>query len=114
MFLLDYLTMKLPFLMTFSFAIVFFVQLGSLIYSALCPTELYTTMEKVPLPSGSFPITFKICVTPGFNETALFEAGYDSLRDYNRGLNRFNNSIGGWAGHTLEGGILNATGKLHG
>jgi hypothetical protein len=69
-------------------------------------------MKKVALTGDSFPITFKICVNPGFNETVLFEAGYASAFDYSFGWNRFNSSVGGWAGHTKDGGTLNATGNI--
>ena len=111
MSLLEIITMKLPLLMRLSFAIVFFVQLSSLIHNALYPTELYTTMRKERLTRDNFPLTLRICVTPGFNEAALFEAGYNSSYSYNMGLSRFNRSVGGWAGHTLDGGTLNATGN---
>jgi hypothetical protein len=100
--------------MTLGFAVVFLVQLCSLVHSALYPTELYTTMRKEPLTRENFPLTFKLCVTPGFNETALYEAGYDSAYHYNMGWSRFNGTFGGWAGHTLDGGTLNATGNSYG
>ena len=55
---------------------------------------------------------FKICVKPGFNSTALEEAGYDTkygLFRYFLGRSKFNRSTYGWGGHTssseVKGGV---------
>ena len=48
----------------------------------------------------SFPLVIKICVSPGFNQTAIYELGYAGLWQYFRGKSRFDNNVFGWAGHT--------------
>ena len=59
-----------------------------------------------------FPLTAKICVKPGFNETELYNAGYNhALALFPcRTRSRYDWSIVGWAGHTEDGGTLDAAG----
>ena len=90
---------------------MFCVQLGSLVKNSLDPTELSTVIRKESLESQDmFPLTAKICVKPGFNDTELYNAGYVSTLHYFLGLSRYNMSIIGWAGHTEDGGTLDAAG----
>ena len=48
----------------------------------------------------SFPLVIKICASPGFNQTAIYELGYAGVWQYFRGKSRFDNNVFGWAGHT--------------
>ena len=49
-----------------------------------------------------FPLVIKICVIPGFNQTALQELGYKEAFSYFVGRDKYynDNSTYGWAGHT--------------
>ena len=49
---------------------------------------------------GNFPFIIKICPDPGFNLTAIREAGYFEIEPYFRGENMFDTSVIGWAGYT--------------
>ena len=71
------------------------------------PTLLNMDASEIDLQDIEFPLDIKICAEPGFNETAIEEAGYDgkSPWKYFTGVSRFNSSIVGWAGHTKDFGI---------
>ena len=53
-----------------------------------------------------FPLVIKICVIPGFNQTALQEAGYSDMESYFLGQNWFDIPTVGWAGITNENETL--------
>ena len=53
-----------------------------------------------------FPLVIKICVIPGFNQTALQEAGYSDMESYFLGQNLFDIPTVGWAGITNENETL--------
>ena len=59
--------------------------------------ELYTTKEKTTLENLSFPLVLKVCVNPGFNNTALLFYGYKDTNDYFTGY-AINGSFVGWTG----------------
>ena len=60
-----------------------------------------------------FPVLFKLCVKPAFNQTELEAAGYENSWGYFKGESMFNSSIIGWAGHTRDGQIVSdVSGKL--
>jgi hypothetical protein len=59
-----------------------------------------------------FPLIFKICVNPGFNETVVYEAGYDNIGMYFLGRSRFNYSKVGWAGHTNTLGVQGSVAEV--
>ena len=70
------------------------------------PTLLNTDASEIDLQDIEFPLDIKICAEPGFNETAIEEAGYaKSPWKYFTGVSRFNSSIVGWAGHTKDFGV---------
>ena len=56
----------------------------------------------MPLEDIEFPLVIKICTVPGFNQTALHEAGYEDTWKFFLGQSRFNESVFGWAGHTED------------
>ena len=53
-----------------------------------------------------FPLVAKICIIPGFNQTALHEVGYQATWEYFIGQSKFNGSVFGWAGHTNDSRIV--------
>ena len=75
-------------------------QLGHVLEGYIKPTITRTWEEDVPLEDIDFPLVIKICVVPGFNQTALYEVGYYDAGGYFLGQSRFNESVIGWAGHT--------------
>ena len=80
--------------------VVLTVQLVVLLDSYVNPTNTRTWDEEVMLADIEFPLIFKICVIPGFNEKAVYDAGYYSTYFYFLGQSLYDNQIYGWAGHT--------------
>jgi hypothetical protein len=69
-------------------------------------------VEEKDLQDMDFPIVFKICVTPGFDEVALQEAGYDSTNSYFYGTSIYNETTIGWAGHTSKSGVQGSVAEI--
>ena len=87
------------------FFVLFFGDIFS--RSFVVPDLMNTDSSEIDLKDMKFPLDIKICPQPGFNKTAIGEAGYDekSWWSYFKGVGRFNSSIVGWAGHTRDGGV---------
>ena len=83
-------------------ALILIAQLGSVLNNFINPTVSHTWEKDLTLENMEFPVVFKICVIPGFNTTALKEAGYDDSFNYFLGRSRFNNKTIGWAGHSAS------------
>ena len=91
--------------------LAFLVQMIVLTQSLLNPSQTIsqTKIENVTLEN--FPVLFRICIKPGFDDEALQDAGYENAFKYFVGQSRYNLTLYGWAGHTEEGGIVtNVTG----
>ena len=96
-------TMKtLLILANIAFTVILAVQLSHVLEGYFKPTTTRTWEEEVPLKDIDFPLVIKVCVIPGFNQSALIEMGYDNTWRYFLGLSRFNHSMFGWAGHTKD------------
>ena len=109
--ILSFLSKKHVMVLNLVFFCMFCVQFGSLVKNTLDHTELSTVMRKESLESqDTFPLTAKLCVKPGFNQTELFKAGYVDALGYFHGRSRHSNYTIGWAGHTEDGGTLDAAG----
>ena len=80
--------------------VVLTVQLVVVLDSYVNPTNTRTWDEEVMLADIEFPLIFKICVIPGFNEKAINDAGYYDTYFYFLGQSLFDNRTYGWAGHT--------------
>ena len=61
--------------------------------------------EMVKMSQRGFPVRISLVITPGFNETALQEAGYNDTYNYFVGRSKYENNNVGWAGHTADGGV---------
>ena len=84
------------------------IQLKSVFIDYMEPTVFNVVVEERDLHDMDFPLVFKICVKPGFNNTALEEAGYYTTfgpLDYFIGRSKYNRSNFGWAGHTATSGV---------
>ena len=84
------------------------VQLKSVFINYMEPTVFNVVVEERDLQDMDFPLVFKICVKPGFNNTALEEAGYNTTfgpLEYFLGRSKYNRSSYGWAGHTATSGV---------
>ena len=93
--------------------LAFLVQMVTLTRSLLNPSQTisHTSIENVTVED--FPVIFKVCIKPGFDDEALQEAGYESTFEYFLGKSRYNQSLYGWAGHTEEGGVVtNVEGEI--
>ena len=70
------------------------------------PSDTLTGTERVQLAEIDFPLNFKICIKPGFDDKELHRMGYSHSLAYMDGRSMFNGSIFGWAGHTPDGRIV--------
>ena len=96
--------MKSPwYLIRFACLVAFLVQITTLIAGMINPKETLIRTEKVDFDQIDFPLVFKICIKPGFNETELKILGYRNSLDYLMGKSKYNESLFGWAGHTADG-----------
>ena len=77
------------------------------------PSLLNTDTSEVDLKDIEFPLAIKICAEPGFNETAIEEAGYKKTSYYFKGISQFNSSLVGWAGHTEHFGVKGSAEEVH-
>ena len=84
--------------------IILTVQLAHVLEGYIKPTVTRTWEEEILLKDIEFPLVVKVCVVPGFNQTAIHEVGYADAWHYFIGQSRFNKSLIGWAGHTEESG----------
>ena len=82
------------------------IQLAHVLESFFKPTITRTWEEEVALRDVDFPLVAKICVIPGFNQTALHEVGYQATWEYFIGRSKFNGSVFGGAGHTNDSRIV--------
>ena len=82
------------------------IQLANVLESYIQPTITRTWEEEVPRQDMEFPVVIKVCVVPGFNQTAMHQLGYWDTWTYFLGQSRFNQSVYGWAGHTEDLGTL--------
>ena len=80
--------------------------MGLSFYGQIRPDKTVAKTTKKRLEEIDFPVVFKICVNPSFNETELEGVGYENMYMYFMGQSRFNGSIYGWSGHTDDGGVF--------
>ena len=80
------------------------VQLANVLQGYIKPQTTRTWDEYARLEDMEFPLVIKICVVPGFNQTALRELGYYDTFSYFVGRDHYENDIStyGWAGHTND------------
>ena len=67
--------------------------------------QVEDTLSHHSLADMAFPVLIKVRVSPGYNATALLEAGYSSTEGYFAGQSRHRPAHFGWAGHTEDGGV---------
>ena len=90
-----------------AFTALLTVQLTQVLGGYIKPQITQTWEEEVPLGAMEFPLVIKICVVPGFNQTALREVGYEDTYAYFLGLDNIDNgNVFGWAGHTGDSGTF--------
>ena len=76
--------------------IAFMVQALIITLNYLHPNQTTTDTFRHDLVEMDFPVIFKICVVPGFNDSEVKRHGYAGTNDYFYGIS---NSIIGWGGH---------------
>ena len=93
--------------------VAFLLQLGSVFIDGyIAPTEIQSVTETKNLRDIKFPLVFKICVNPGFNYTAIHEAGYSGHNHYFKGYSKYNKSVYGWGGHTNTSGVVGSVEQI--
>ena len=70
--------------------IAFTIQLGSVIENYIFPTVTNTNLIEKNIKDVGFPLIIKICIKPGFNETAIKEAGYEDVWGFFKGQSMYN------------------------
>ena len=88
------------------------LQLGHVLEGYVNPTITRTWEKEVGLEDIDFPVNIKICVIPGFNQTALQEVGYEDTWRYFLGQSMFNQSVYGWAGHSEDSGTIGTVSEV--
>ena len=78
-------------------------HLTSIVYDKHNPESTIGVTEKTQLDKIDFPAVFKVCMTPGFNETELRQVGYSNTWGYFHGQSKYKKQIFGWSGHTKDG-----------
>ena len=58
--------------------VAFFYQTYTLINGMINPSETLISMQERNLSDIRFPLIFKICIKPGFNETEVMNLGYST------------------------------------
>ena len=96
------------FLVNFTCFLAFSIQLTSVLGSFLDRTQTNIHKHEEDLLGKKFPIILKLCFNPGFNDTAINEAGYKDIFGYFAGQSKYNKSVYGWAGHTEDGGVVDS------
>ena len=82
---------KAPFyLIRFLCLVAFLIQTSTLINGMLNPKETLIGTNKVDFEKIEFPLIFKICIKPGFNDTELRNLGYLNSLTYLLGISRYN------------------------
>ena len=101
------------YLIRFACLVAFLLQITTLIAGMINPKETLISTQKVDFDKIDFPLVFKICIKPGFNETELRILGYQNSLGYLFGNSRYNESLFGWAGHTLDGKVVSNVSGNH-
>ena len=88
--------------------------MSHLLWNVLEPTKTHTYVEEVKLQDFDFPVNLKICLRPGFNNTALQQLGYRNFFTYLLGMSNFDQALLGWGGHTSDStGLTSAKAVLN-
>ena len=64
------------------FTVFFTIQLAHVLQGYIKPQTTRTWDEYARLEEMEFPLVIKICVIPGFNQTAVREFGYKDIFSY--------------------------------
>ena len=79
--------------------IAFLVQISFITYGYIKLEHPVTKTYRQDLDEIEFPVVFKVCVIPGFDDSAVKKEGYRGATGFFDGKSRFNDSILGWGGH---------------
>ena len=91
--------------------IAFIIQIGASIKSQVAPQKTVAETVRADLGDIDFPVAFKVCMKPSFNDDELKKVGYDFSYRYFSGQSKYEresggNKIYGWVGHTVGGGVF--------
>jgi hypothetical protein len=92
-------------------SIAFIIQISASIKSQLAPSDTVAKTVRTNLSMVDFPVVFKVCMKPSFNDDELKKVGYEFAYSYFSGKSRYEENITGiglhgWAGHTENGGVF--------
>jgi hypothetical protein len=106
--------MKWIWLLHLTCAAAALVQLGFVLWNGyIRPSITNTRVEEMKWKDMDVPVVLKICITPGFNTTAIKEMGYDNgVYGYFGGARKYNETILGWAGHTNTSGVQGSVAEV--
>jgi hypothetical protein len=107
--------MKWSWLLHLACGAALLVQLGSVLWNGyIRPSVTNTVVEEIKLKDMDLSAVLKICVIPGFNQTALNEMGYADEYSYFDGSSKYNETIVGWAGHSNTSGVQGSVAEVLG
>ena len=101
--------MKFMFLINIICALMFLLQFYTMMYNYFNPSHTSSSTHIRNLGDIEFPVLFKLCVKPGFDEERLLEHGYESEFHYFVGQSRFNKTNFGFNGHFENETMLEST-----
>ena len=82
------------------------IHVGYIVYYIFNPELPEIRVYKKHLKDINFPISFLICATNYVNHSGPYqEIGYSKISNFFKGISKYNDSIVGWKGHTLDGSI---------
>ena len=107
--------MKLMVIINSSLTVACFIHLGNILYNFLNPQQPSIKHYEKKLQDMEFPIIIKLCIESKDERShELYEnLGYEDITEFYWGLSRYNSSIFGWNGHTINGTTLGSTEGLN-
>ena len=87
------------------------IQISASIFYQIAPDEIMAKTVTKKLEDIDFPVAFKICMKPSFNDDELTRVGYEYSYNYFLGKSKFETNTTdmrnyGWAGHTKDGEVF--------
>ena len=103
--------MKLMVIINSSLTVACFIHLGNILYNFLNPQQPSIKHYEKKLQNIEFPIIIKLCIESKDERShELYEnLGYEDITEFYKGVSKYNRSIFGWNGHTVNGTSLGST-----
>ena len=95
---------RLNILLNAIFSLAFCIHMSFIGHQTLFPEVPEIVVYKKDLSKVTFPILFRICLFENKDKAERFaKYGYKDINGYFLGVNKYNSSIVGWKGHSING-----------